>query len=293
MRLEIRRLLCAVDQSDYSAYALLWASVLARAFSARLYVVHAAAVQPPLEFTHDQVDQVVEELEEAVKDAGDVIGGWAAELIPPGVEWETVVSRRQPVEAILAEADRLDADLIVLGTHGRGGFARWFLGSIAEGVMEDTTRPCLVVHHTDQPLTRDSLPEPRRLLCPVNYTRLARECLTASSALARRLGAELLILHTVEELDPRPIEHHQDALCEWVPQEVRANCELSEVVRRGRPAEQIVTYARYKGVDLIVMGAQRKLLADVPVMGTTAERVIRLAPCPVLAVPRQAEEAKE
>ena len=290
-KMRVERILCAVNQTDHSAYALMWAASVARAFSAKLYVLHAACLRPPLEFTHDQVDEILDRLEEATAAAGEIISQWAARYIPEDLQWETLITRRQPVEGIVEQADQIDADLIVMGTRGRTGIMRWFIGSVAEGVIHATSRPCLVARHTGQPLGADHLPEVRRLLCPVNYTPVARECLEASGDLARVFGAELVVLHSVEA--GADDQDHLGILCGWVPPDVRSACALQEVVRHGRPGDQIVRYARDNDVSLIVIGAQRKLLADVPVFGTTTEHVVRLAPCPVLVIHREAEEAEQ
>ncbi|MCD6352299.1 MAG: universal stress protein [Armatimonadetes bacterium] len=290
---EVKSILCAVDQSDHSAFALMWAARLAQAFGAKIYVFHSACLRPPLEFTHDQIDAVLAQLEEATQAAAEIIGSWAAQYLPEDVEWETRVTRRDAVEGILEQADELGVDLIVMGTHGRGGIARWLLGSVAAAVVNDSTRPCLICHHTNQPLGKNKIPQPETILCPVNYTPVAEQCLDASSTLAQALDAQVTLLHCLEPGGTEDDEEQEyQRLCSWVPDAARATCALQEELCKGNAAEQIVQYARQQGADLIVIGGQRRLLADVPVFGTTTERVLRLAPCPVLVLPRQPEESE-
>ena len=80
-------------------------------------------------------------------------------------------------------------------------------------------------------------------------------------------------------------EEVRQRLCDWVPQEVRGRCQISEVVGRGNPAEQIILMAREHSADLIVMGAQHRPFLEFTTLGTTTERVMRHSLASVLVIP--------
>ena len=73
----------------------------------------------------------------------------------------------------------------------------------------------------------------------------------------------------------------------WIAPEMQETISYRELVVRGGPAERVLDCADDVGADLLVIGAQHKLFRDATVIGTTSERVIRFASCPVLVVPRQ------
>jgi nucleotide-binding universal stress UspA family protein len=127
----------------------------------------------------------------------------------------------------------------------------------------------------------------RRILCPVSLTDTGRRCLETSAALAAAFHATLDVLHAAEQPGESSTEVH-DRLCEWVPSEARRACEVTEIVRHGNAAEQIILHAREHPVDLIVLAAEHRPLLEMTTLGTTTERVMRHSPCSVLTLPRSA-----
>jgi len=198
---------------------------------------------------------------------------------------ESLLVEDTPARAILETAREREADLIVMGTHGRSGLSRVMLGSVTERVLRESDRPVLTIRYTTgmSPEPRGSI---RSLLCPVNYTPVARKALQHAVALAQCFDAELTVVHVLEDEAQKASDREALArLCEWVPEEVRRHCRVKELIRRGDAAEQIIETARALGNDLIVLGAQHKRFFDATVIGTTTVRVTRHAPCPVLVVP--------
>jgi nucleotide-binding universal stress UspA family protein len=125
----------------------------------------------------------------------------------------------------------------------------------------------------------------RRILCASDFSKQAEQAVKAAAVLANRLGAQLTLLH-VESL--RRAEKPAGAARERLRAQLDASgLSLDSIpvlaVREGDVARAIAEVAREGGADLIVLGAQRRR-ALAPVLGTTAERVIALARCPVLIV---------
>jgi nucleotide-binding universal stress UspA family protein len=147
------RILLAVDFSDASRPALAAAAQLATAFSRKVVMVHAFTAPPPAPIMDDgdtsHVDQI--RMEISMSEAVELSTTWAKELRDRGIEVETVARDGDPTRLILAEADRVDAALLVVGTHGRRGFRRYVLGSVAEEVVKRSGRPVLVVPGKQNP----------------------------------------------------------------------------------------------------------------------------------------------
>jgi len=135
-----KTVLVGVDFGDASARALAIAGVVAAGFDARLRVLHAERFEPPPYFTVDQIAQLEAERHAAQAAAEAHLTQFASAA--SGRAAEAIVADEPPVDALLREA--ATADLIVLGTHGRRGPGRWWLGSVAERVVRAAQVPVLV-----------------------------------------------------------------------------------------------------------------------------------------------------
>ncbi|MHB0982821.1 MAG: universal stress protein [Thiobacillus sp.] len=146
-----KRILVAVDASQTGELALETAIGLAAEMQARLRIVHAvdaAQINLSAEFpTRSEVSEVSEEI---VKAGQKILSGAEATAAAAGLSAEThlitidTLNQRIP-EVIANDAEAWPADLIVIGTHGRRGLSRLFLGSVAEGVARVATKPVLLV----------------------------------------------------------------------------------------------------------------------------------------------------
>ena len=142
--LEIRRILVPVDFSDHSQRALDEAIGLAKTFGAQLhllhcYQVHPAAVAPygivvPETFEHDIRMAALQRLSE-----------WREKVSAQGVPVQEHITAHFPAEEIVAMAEKLGVDLIVMGTRGLTGFKHVLLGSVAERTIRLARCPVLTV----------------------------------------------------------------------------------------------------------------------------------------------------
>jgi len=145
------RILLAVDGSSTSDAALREALALARHTHARVRIVHVIDSPydyPDVMFGHVAGD--LEDLQHAWQKAGQAVIDRAlavAREVPVEAEGEVIetAGRRLP-DAIVNEARRWGADLVVVGTHGRRGFDRLLLGSVAEGISRTSPVSVLLVH---------------------------------------------------------------------------------------------------------------------------------------------------
>jgi nucleotide-binding universal stress UspA family protein len=140
-------ILVAVDFGEASRRALEVAGVIASAFGSTLRAVHAERFEPPPYFTMEQIVRLEADRQTAQAAAVEHLAEFAARAGASPVA--SVVVDQPPVEAVLDAA--AGADLIVMGTHGRRGPGRWWLGSVAERVVRAASVPVLVTRAAAAP----------------------------------------------------------------------------------------------------------------------------------------------
>jgi len=277
-----KHILCPVDLSPASGAVLSWARLFAEAFSARVEVLHAAWSQPPRYFTEGEVEDLAAAAELGKQKLRDDLECLAKRVLGTRVDYDIVVDDGHAVEVIQARVNSHRPDLIVLGSHGHSRVARLLMGSVAENVVREADCPTLIVKGPELAVERKQL---RHVVCPVNLTETAAECAWVSSAVALAVGATIDVIQSVEQADKSKEETHL-RLCEWVPDGVRKQCQVSPLVLKGDAAEQIILFAREHQADLIVLGAEHRRFLEFTVLGRTTERVMWHSPCSVLVVPR-------
>lgn len=272
----LQRILVPTDLSNFAAGAVAWAAFLQRRLGGRITVVYANqpwvpfdvmegpaayALQTSAEFRDRLTRDLAEWVERHLPDAADAV--------------ESRIVDQAPAQAILETADAIDADLIVMGTHGRTGWRRALLGSVAEKVIHHSDRAVLCV-------PPGAPPSIAKILCPVNFTEVARAALEEACAFAATFDAELLVVHVT---DPGAAASDiEGEFAAWIDPYVRPRCRYAHVVASGNAAEETIRLANDAHADLIVLGSQHKRFADASVIGATTERVIRFAKKPVWAV---------
>lgn len=266
-------ILCPVDFSEISREALRYAGLLAGCGRSRLVVAYADRYEPPPYFTAARLAELEEEHREALRGFGDSLRAFVQETLgSQTVPTETRLLEAYPADGIRDLAAREAAQLIVMGTHGRGGWNRLAMGSVAERVLRESPVPVLTVRNA-APLKLQNV------LVAVDDSALARRALHLASEVAGCFHAALTVLHVKEAGSRTPIE----SLCEWIEPERRQRCQIKEAVRHGEAAKEIVSQAAEMACDLLVVGGQRHRFFEGRVLGTTTVRVVRHAPCPVLA----------
>ena len=205
-------------------------------------------------------------------------------------------------EAVAAEARRRGADLIVLTTHGRGGFSRLWLGSVAGDLLRDAPVPLLVVYAREDAGPSPPV-DPTHVLLPVDEDGPDDAALDATLALARPFGARVTVLHVVRTAgallpydrtfwtaaEQAAADRRQAAAERDVAAVVgRVQAEGLEaagvVVLEPDPARAILRVAGERAATLIAMRAHARRTAARRFLGGTTDQVLRGAPVPVLVV---------
>lgn len=292
--MELRRIVLLTDFSPCARLAYAPAVAWARRFGADLCLVHAF----PSQFDGAQVQ--VEGCKDAVVDYRDALD----ERLE--VEAEDVLLREcrpRPVllsgrqsDVVSHFAEKEKADLILQSSHGRSGWTRAFLGSFAEGVIRRSTTPVLTFRGE-----REGNLAPRRILYPFDFSDYARAPLDAIRLVARSFEAEVLVFHVIETFPsiPSPVgtepvvalHAESPGLRERLLKDLKAfaAAEFDGVrhdvdVAHGDPSFAIAERSAVWRADLLCMATHGMGSMERLFLGSTAEKVVRSAPCAVLTV---------
>ena len=291
---KVSQILCPVDFSELSNLALKYAAAGAKAYGAKLIVLHAERFELPAYFTPGQIDELTRQLNAARGGAQDYLQQHALSILGPLANEISItfnVADTHPVDAVLTAASKHGADLIVLGTHGRGGAKRLWLGSVSENVVRQAEVPVFVVRQKQHEFIDGAAgPELKTILCPVNFSEVARSAIQVATSIAGQFHARLIPMCVVEPGDQRTLSEAETAMQAWLGEILTTPCALEPASRQGRAAEQIVALAHKTKADLVVLGAQHRGSAMGSMFGGTTDLVLRQAPVPVLVVPASAED---
>lgn len=282
----ITSILAPTDLSESSIPALRYGRLFADRFSARLTVMYTDPIVYPIDFVGStEAFYVTATPEQRARLRGEVEQHAGPAMTGRPYDIDVTVGR--PVPAILSAARERNVELIVMGTHLRHGWRRALLGSVSDGVLHGSHCPVLTVARHDRFVGATPYAI-TNIMCPVNFTDVARESLHVAARLAEAFRAHLTIVHVLEPDEAMNGNADEERVRRWVAPELRDICSYRELVVRGGPAERVLDCADDLGADFLVIGAQHKLFRDATVIGTTTERLIRFASCPVLVVPREA-----
>ena len=291
---KIRSLVVPTDFSPLADAAAARAVALARLDGAAIHLVHAVPVPllaNPYEYSvpsslwADLRRAAAEKLEQTRK-----------ALEARGVSTVTVLASESPdpVAAIEQTARAHGADLVVMGTHGRQGLQRAFLGSVAERALRTLDFPVLAVKEDPEAAAKPIA----KILLAVDFSPHSDRAVETAAGLAARLSTSVDLVHVfdfpadynsylssagaeVQRKIESEILERLEEICERLAQhQVRANTHF----RRGHPDLVIGDLAREVGCDLIVMGTRGRTGLQHVLLGSVAERTLRTAPCSVLCV---------
>lgn len=282
----LHTVVAATDLSPASAPALARAADLAERTGAALHVVFAHLL-----FRSDgaasggRAESVLRLRVEQF--AAETLGVPAADL-----ELTVAIVRDVSApEAITGYAESVDADVLVVGTHGRTGLGRLLLGSVAERCVGLAPCPVMAVP-AKAPQAAPGPDAP--ILVPVDFSERSRAAVGVAQSLAARYDAPLELVHVVRDAGPYPdLVPDYVSLSDIDPEEgersrqrlLRLAPEASGVhVLMGSPSRVLPHLAESLGAGLLVMGTHGRRGAAHALLGSVAEATLRRAPCPVLTL---------
>lgn len=305
MRKPLERILCATDFSDVSGTVIPYGIEMAKKLDAKLYVCHVIdlpAISVYGESVFDPLSHQQYFIDFARKEMDNRLSG-------EDVDWEPLISIGQTTDEIARLVAEKAIDMVVTATHGRSGLKRFFLGSVTERLMRILPCPLLVLRAegmAEGEEFRGRFPF-RNILVAYDFSKDSEEAFRTSLSIAQEFESNLHIVHVVEPTaykdflkfpgetgEPLPGDIHdtlKENLLALVPTEAFNWCEIQAEILVGKPYAELVSYAGEKGIDLIALGVRGHGKVEELLVGSTTDRVIRRAPCPVLSVlpPLQSE----
>jgi nucleotide-binding universal stress UspA family protein len=284
--------LVTLDGSPIAEAALPYGQLLAQALSARLELL--SVLESPSLLSSTDGDSTPLERESYLQ---RLAAAWTGGATVVG----TYVVAGTPSDAILTAAREPDVVAMVMATHGRGGLQRALIGSVADKIMRQSTVPVLLVRPS-----ATAQPALRRLLVPLDGSPRAEAALPWAATLAAAAGASVLLVRAeapmierVPTLEYVPdfsdldaaIVAHAEAYLATVRTQLPATLPVETRVV-ALPGLQLPAVATETGADLVVMttrgqGGMRRVL-----VGSVADRMVRLGP-PVFLVPAPDADEEE
>jgi nucleotide-binding universal stress UspA family protein len=297
----VKNVLFATDFSATSNAALPYAAAICRRFGATLHAAHVLSDASLLMMTGG-VDYV--SMSTIYEDAHDEAKGKLEELSAhlEGIEHRNYVRHGQVWKSLAGIVDENQIDLIVVGTHGRSGFGKLLLGSVAEDILRHAPCPVLTVGpkvsgRAKLPVfpahVRDLAPaelELRHVLFATDFSQYALYAAQEAVALAEEFRSHLTLLHVMEdyaELGSRPERMAQNVcrLKALIPSGAALQYAPDSVLEFGSAADGIVKVASSREADMIVLGARASGQGGTTHLPwSTAHHVIAQAHCPVLTL---------
>lgn len=297
---QIKRILCPTDFSECSSHALEQATAWARRYQAQLTVLHVSTVPVPAFAGPDAGPLMPEALYLSSPEQhrlDDELRGFVESHVPSDVSVVRETCDGDVIGRIVEQARALPADLLVMGTHGRSGFARLFLGSVTERVLRQAACPVLTVPRRLQAGKQTSI---RRILCPIDFSDPSFEALAHAVAIAEEAGAELLVLHVIELLPEATVYGHdlvnraaesgrlrdvaRAQMAAAIERLTSGSVPVHELLETGRAHNEILRVADEREADLIAIGVHGHGNTELMLFGSTTESVVRQARVPVLTL---------
>jgi len=281
---QFSRILAAVDFSRPARGAFDYALALSKKHQAKLAVIQAVPIGELFGSEGRERLDLAAELRQRAADER--------------VDFTYRVQHGDPADVILMHALALRADVIVVGAHQRTGFDRLVAGSVGERIAAKATVPVLVIPQTDPTSTEEPF---RHVVVAVDFTPASEHAIEQAFAFARRPGDRITMLHVVDgSASGVPPHFYRYGGAEYerhLIQDARERLQLAALKKRrtsaivhtrvlvGDPTTEIVRVADSVGADLLVAGVPKRGVVSRALFGTTAARLMRATPIPMLAVP--------
>lgn len=294
------QILIPLDGSSLAEQALSCAVTLGRELPAELILLRVRTVSPEISELLDAASEQTGAMRRQIEvEADQYLQKVANRLRQAGLSVRYLVRDGPPAETILNCAEEMAVGQIIMATHGYSGMKRWTHGSVAERVLQAASVPLLLVRAREA-----SDPRPpllcRRILVPLDGSRLAEKVLPAVIPMAQALGSKMILYRVLpvhasawgtavsyvdlggvfEIADQNALAYLQDLASQLEEQGIRTHA----ATQTGAIAESIVAYAEDNYVDLIAMCTHGRTGPVRWALGSVADRVLRAGSIPMLLV---------
>ena len=286
--MRITKILVPVDFSTPSRLAVSHGITLARKFHARMTLLNVTDLPGTVLYAQPATSEKIER--EHREQTSRMLSSLVVPKDQSDLDLQIRVKTGNIEEEIYSSISEEEADVLVMGTHGRGVVGRAFIGSVTQNVLRKVTVPVLTVCRVSRPLTFD------RILFATDLSDACRRGFELVLELARVTRSNVSIIHSVDvpgaaygagtDIDRRELlETAGLRLHELADEGRRQEVHIETVLLEGTPAEAIFKAADENNTDLIIITVERKGLLERALLGSTAERIIREAHLPVLSIP--------
>ncbi len=280
-------ILVAFDDSEFSKAALMTARNWVKRHDGRLFLVHAVY------FNEEEFKSAPEQREMRLK-LGKEMCYKTKEAVSAqfGKDVESFVCDGEPHEVIVDIAKAQNADLITMGTHGRKGFKKLFMGSVASRVIVSSRCDVLVVKKVS---SEDAGKYKSILLC-FDGSELSKKALDRACELSKVEDAEITALYVVPRYEEiieffptsffkgNIMHDAQEIVAKAKKLALDQGVSIKTEIAEGYTAEKIIDTAGNIGSDLIISGTHGWKGIDKAIIGSVIENVIVHGCCPVLVV---------
>jgi nucleotide-binding universal stress UspA family protein len=293
----IGQIVLALDGSEFAERALPAAEAISRLFDATLNLVSILPARGALRVL-PKGRSSGDPLEAGQVETETYLGRLAERAKANGIRTATYVASGPVAQGLDMLTRELDADLLVMSTHGRSGVSRFMLGSNASATIQLATRPVLMLR--PQALAAGETPQVTKVLVPLDGSGFAEQVLPWVQTFANVSNAEMILLAVPEVPEPALYGAMREAV-EELRERAEANSrryiqgvakQLQEMgvnarptVSGSRPATAILEVAEREDVDLIMLATHGRGGMERLVLGSVADRVVHHALCPVFLVP--------
>ena len=292
----INKILCPVDFFPASDAAVKYAASLASNYDAKIHLLHV--ITPVLPSNFEYAISTVEILTELEKSARAEMSILAARTKDAGVPCDVEIRIGDVYDEIKTSIEFEKPELVVMGTHGRRGVERWFMGSTTEKLLRHSPVPLLTISASGEKLVDAS--HFRRILVTTDFSAGTPDALAHAFSVAQENDAHITLLHVVQDVAADISGKYRDSLIrgverqlqELIPAEAKNWCEVNTRVETGMPYRIILRMLEDEKFDLLVMNIHGKGMLDRALVGSTAERVVRAASCPVMLIPPMKRKLK-
>jgi nucleotide-binding universal stress UspA family protein len=205
-------------------------------------------------------------------------------------------------QKILLYSEEINADLIGLTSRGASSHEKWVLGNISAKVLRATRKPVLLVRRRVDDKTLGEKRLIKRILLPLDGSKIGESAIRVSEALAMKLNAQIVLIHVLEPLikfgiyDTNPSIPAMDNL---ISRQVEAQAYLDKVIGLlkertgivsesnlvvGYPANEIADYAQNHDIDLIAISTHGRTGLQQWVFGSVTDKLLHFGDTPLLVV---------
>ncbi|MEN8212543.1 MAG: universal stress protein [Thermodesulfobacteriota bacterium] len=322
MRIEPKKIMCAIDFSDSTDLVMSYGKALATEFNSKLCLCHivpgsfmvAGHMSPYADYARIEAEQS--------KHAEDRLTELVEEF---DSDCEIMVNSGYPAEEIAQLAIDNDVEMVIAATYGGSGVKRFLIGSVTDRLVKILSCPLLVLQPSDN-LTdlSDKGIKLEKILVGCDFSKDSQLAFDYALGLAQEFQTQLHLAHVVRPIDKTDLNISDSAkswdrgyptwnmtdymelqkdvkiwdhqkkkslfaklegqLVNMLPDECKNWCTPVTVLLEGSPYQELISYAQQKEIDMIVLGIHGHNLWEKFMVGSTTDRIISRAPCPVLAV---------